>query len=214
MKDVDLMPTPQQRARKAVDVRGVAAEAVGAEECGDHAEFQRLPPCDSRSGAVDCPATTTLVIGLARWLLHDRDAACDSPMWSSRSRPFADLEPQASQRGQDTQINRRACSHGGEHMQPRREYCRQSHCHRRQQRLQEMLARRGLTSSATHPPITRRHQYQPHDQHRGRRPDQPEAITADRDQRTGKHRTPSEQSQSFRLPIHRDQTRLIEECET
>ena len=49
VEDVDLVPPAAQGPREPVDVGRVAAEAVGAEERGDHAELQRRPPVPSAS---------------------------------------------------------------------------------------------------------------------------------------------------------------------
>ena len=44
VEDVDLMAATAERLAEPVHVGGVAAEAVTAEERGDHAELQRRPP--------------------------------------------------------------------------------------------------------------------------------------------------------------------------
>lgn len=44
VEDVDLVASSAEGPREPVDVSRIAAEAMGAEERGDHAEFQRRPP--------------------------------------------------------------------------------------------------------------------------------------------------------------------------
>jgi hypothetical protein len=44
MNDVDFMSPSQESTRETIDVSGVTAKAMSAEECRDHAEFQRRPP--------------------------------------------------------------------------------------------------------------------------------------------------------------------------
>ena len=45
MEDVDLMPAAHEGPRQAIDVSGVAAEAVGPEERRHHADLHGRPPC-------------------------------------------------------------------------------------------------------------------------------------------------------------------------
>jgi hypothetical protein len=45
MEDVNLVAPPQQGPRKAINICGVAPEAVGAKKRGDQAELQGRPPC-------------------------------------------------------------------------------------------------------------------------------------------------------------------------
>src|SRR5689334_5840651 len=44
MDDVDFVAAAQESASEAIDVGSIAAKAMTAEECRDHAEFQRRPP--------------------------------------------------------------------------------------------------------------------------------------------------------------------------